>query len=125
MFIDCIYYLHFNQFYNMLKSFFKFVAGYITFINIIITTANFYTTLVDTSITKETLIRKENKRYDYRCSIYCDKHGCTHKHQLQKYHWIFQKYDFPLTNFPDYRDINLLFYLLLIPFLIYLALYLK
>ena len=109
----------------MFKSILKFLLSYVIFVNIAITTSHLYLKLYDTSKSDSEVYNIENKYYKNRCSIYCDKHGCNHKHVLQKYHWIFQKYDVPLTTFDKYRDINLLIYLLLIPFIIHLFFYLK
>ena len=109
----------------MLKTALKFILSYLVFINIIITTATLNSSLLHTDKTKSEIYAYHNKYYRNQCSIYCDKHGCNHKHVLQKYHWIFQKYDVPMTNFTAYRDINLLIYILFIPLIIHLFFYLK
>jgi hypothetical protein len=69
-------------------------------------------------------IALSNKRHDNYCSIYCDKYGCTHKSYLKSYFKYVQALDPPLHNFVDYRNINLIVYLLLIPLLIYTTLFL-
>ena len=68
-------------------------------------------------------LSRSNKYYPEFCTIYCDKHGCKHKHKLEKYHYLLRVIDIKKANFEQYKDETIILYFILIPFFIFSSYY--
>ena len=110
----------------MFLFFFIYLLGLSIFYNVMLMTlriSNYVSARNFGQITYQEHITLSNKRYDDVCSVYCDKHGCTHKSYLKPYFKYVQSIDIKKHSLKQYQRDNLMLYIIIFPVLFYSVIY--